>query len=102
MLRLSLVAARERVTLRCGVWASHCSGFSYCRVQALGFSSCEACGIFPDQGLNLCPLHWQYILNHSGPPGKSPALPFFSYFKKNFLMSYTLKIIKSLKFHTYN
>ena len=102
MLRLSLVAARERVTLRCGVWASHCSGFSYCGVQALGFSSCEACGIFPDQGLNLCPLHWQHILNHSGPPGKSPALPFFSYFKKNFLMSYTLKIIKSLKFHMYN
>ena len=43
-----------------------------------------ACGIFPDQGLNLCPLHWQYVhakslqscptlcdpMNHS-PPGSS-------------------------------
>ena len=24
-----------------------------------GLSCSEACGIFPDQGLNLCPLHWQ-------------------------------------------
>ena len=23
-----------------------------------------ACGIFPDQGSNLCPLHWQWILTH--------------------------------------
>ena len=22
------------------------------------------CGIFLDQGWNLCPLHWQAILNH--------------------------------------
>ena len=44
-------------------------GFSWCRAQALGhvgFSSCGAraqlpvaCGIFPDKGLNSCPLHWQ-------------------------------------------
>ena len=30
-----------------------------------------ACGIFPDQGLNLCPLHWQadsYPLRHQGSP----------------------------------
>ena len=24
----------------------------------------KACGIFPDQGLNLCPLHWQAGFNH--------------------------------------
>ena len=24
-----------------------------------GLSCSAACGIFPDQGLNLCPLHWQ-------------------------------------------
>ena len=52
----------------CGAQASHCCGFSCCRAQALnsgsivvapslGFS--EACGIFPDQELNLCPLRWQ-------------------------------------------
>ena len=33
------------------------------------FSCSEACEIFPDQGLNLCPLHWQvdsYPLYHWG------------------------------------
>ena len=25
----------------------------------MGFHCSEACGIFPDQELNLCPLHWQ-------------------------------------------
>ena len=28
-------------------------------VVALGLSCSMACGIFPDQGLNPCPLHWQ-------------------------------------------
>ena len=44
-------------------------GFSCGRAQVLGVSAsvvvahgpgCSmACGMFPDQGLNLCPLHWQ-------------------------------------------
>ena len=59
----------------CGVPASHCGGFFSCGAQASivaacglsstgsvvvarGFSYSAACGIFPDQGLNLCPLHW--------------------------------------------
>ena len=58
----------------CGAQAPHCSGFLCCRAQALGSQasvvvvhglSCpEACGIFPDQGLNSCPLHGRWILNH--------------------------------------
>ena len=28
-------------------------------VVMCGFSCSAVCGIFPDQGLNLCPLHWQ-------------------------------------------
>ena len=35
----------------CGAWAS--------LVVAHGLSCSAACGIFPDQGSNLCPLHWQ-------------------------------------------
>ena len=34
-----------------------------------GLSRSTACGIFPDQGLNLCPLHWQadsQPLRHQG------------------------------------
>ena len=44
----------------CGVWASHCSSFSCCRVWALGslgsvavahgFNCPKACGIVPDKG----------------------------------------------------
>ena len=54
----------------CSAPASHCGGSSCCRAsQALehGLSSCgtrglrclEACGIFPDQGLNPCLVHCQ-------------------------------------------
>ena len=73
--------ARERRLSSCGARASHCSGFSCCGAQALGtrasvvvawglestgsvvvvhgLSCSTACGIFLDQGSNLCPLHWQ-------------------------------------------
>ena len=75
---LSLVAAsRGYSSLRCTgfslqwlllLWStgSRRAGFSSCGSQAQLFM---ACGIFPDQGLNLCPLHWQadsYPLHHRG------------------------------------
>ena len=37
----------------------------------MGFSCSSACGIFPDQGLNLCLLHWQadtHLLYHQQSP----------------------------------
>ena len=40
-------------------------------VVAHGPSCSAACGIFPDQGLNPCPLHWQadsQPLSHQGSP----------------------------------
>ena len=40
-------------------------------VLAQGFSCSTACGIFPDQGLNPCPLHWQadsLPLSYQGSP----------------------------------
>ena len=61
--------------------ASRHSGFSCCGAQPLGSGtsvgaahglSCSmACGIFPDQGLNPCPLNWQansYPLYHQESP----------------------------------
>ena len=43
-------------------------GFSICAivsvVVACRLSFPEASGIFPDQGSNLCPLHWRGILYH--------------------------------------
>ena len=63
------------------VQASHCGGFSCCRARALasthsvisvhGLSCSEARGIFPDQGLNPCLLHWQVDClppSHQGSP----------------------------------
>ena len=55
----------------CGVWVSHCGGFSCCGAQALGtrasvavahrLSHPVACGILPEQRSNQCPLHWQVL-----------------------------------------
>ena len=77
---LSLVAASG------GHSSSQCAGLSLSRplllwspssrrtgsvVVAHGPSGSAACGIFPDQGSNLCPLHWQadsYPLRHQGSP----------------------------------
>ena len=78
---LSLVAAsRGHSSLRC-------AGLSLSRplplrstgsrragsaIVAHGPSCSAACGIFPDQGSNPCPLHWQadsQPLRHQGSPG---------------------------------
>ena len=78
---LSLVAASG------GHSSSRCAGLSLSRplllrctgsrragsvVVAHGPSCSTACGIFPDQGSNPCPLHWQadsQPLRHWGSPG---------------------------------
>ena len=77
---LSLVAASGSHS------SSRCAGLSLSRplllwstgsrragsvVVAHGLSCSAACGIFPDQGSNLCPLHWQadsQPLRHQGSP----------------------------------
>ena len=49
-------------------------------IVAHGPSCSAACGIFPDQGSNLCPLHWQadsQPLRHQGSPG-DPFLSFIA------------------------
>ena len=92
----------------CGRQASHCYSFSCCGVQlqahglqqlqhagsvvvAHGFSCFMACGIFLDQGLNPCPLHWQansYLLHHQGSPLITNFLIPFSTFAKSTLKSW--------------
>ena len=77
---LSLVAASG------GHSSSQCAGLSVSQplslrstgsrragsaVVAPGLSCSAACGIFPDQGLNPCPLNWQadsQPLRHQGSP----------------------------------
>ena len=71
---------------------SRCAGSV---IVAHGPSCSAACGIFPDQGLNPCPLHWQadsQPLRHQGSP-----LHIFLSLKKNNIyqrqsMSYHFKI----------
>ena len=79
-------------TLGCGAQVSHWRSFSHHRAGFQGrrasgavlwalehrlsscgtWASCPAvCGIFPDQGLKPCPLHWQVdslALSHQGSP----------------------------------
>ena len=75
------------VALSGGHSSSRCAGLSLSRppllritgsrrtgsvVVAHGPSCSAACGIFPDQGSNPCPLHWQadsQPLRHQGSPG---------------------------------
>ena len=88
---LSLVAASG------GHSSSRCVGFSLSRplllrstgsrragsvIVAHGPSCSAACGIFPDQGLNLCPLHWQadsQQLHHQGSPNVWTLLCFICF-----------------------
>ena len=93
---LSLVAASR------GPSSSWCAGLSLSQplllrgtgsrcagsvVVAHGPSCSAACGIFPDQGSNPCPLHWQadsQPLRHQGSPF------FFFFFNKMCLVPRTL------------
>ena len=43
-------------------------------VMGQGLSCLMACGIFPDQGSNPCPLFWQVEFLTAGPPGKSTVI----------------------------
>ena len=78
---------RLEATSTCGAWASHCGGSLVVEhglnthelqqlqrvgtaVVAHGHSCFRICGIFPDQGSNPGPLHWQ-VDSATGPPGKS-------------------------------
>ena len=85
--RLSLVEASGSHS------SSRCKGLSLSRplllwstgsrrtgsvIVAHGPSCSAACGIFPDQGSNPCPLHWQtdsQPLHHQGSPGIILFLP---------------------------
>ena len=54
---------------------SRCAGSV---VVAHGPSHSAACGIFPDQGSNPCPLHWQadsQPLRHQGSPPSHTSVP---------------------------
>ena len=78
----SLVVKNRVSPLCCSAQASRFRDFSCCRAWSPGHTcsvavvhklSCSAaCGVFMDQGLNLCLMHWQadsLPLSHQGSPG---------------------------------
>ena len=61
-----LIKVRRPLTIAASLVAEH-------RLQTRRLSSCgsrAACGILPDQGSNLCPLHRQADSQPRAPPGK--------------------------------
>ena len=94
LLRVGFLQLRRAgAPLHCGAQGSPCGGFFCSGAQAPGswasvvvahglqsagsavvahrLRCSAACGIFPDQGLNPCPLHWQahsQPLRHQGSP----------------------------------
>ena len=55
-----------------------------------------ACGIFPDQGSNLCPLHWQegsYPLDHQGSPLRDLDFSFFGCISKVELLDHIVVLL---------
>ena len=86
VLGLRFVRGLSLVVASGGHSSSRCAGLSLSRplllrstgsrragsaIVAHGPSHSAACGIFPDQGSNLCPLHWQadsQPLRHQGSP----------------------------------
>ena len=84
-----------------GVWAQWLCG-SWALEHRLvlvehGLSCSTACGIFPDQDLNLCPLHWQVDslpLSHQG----REAAPLFSLY---FICTYCITVITLYLMHVF-
>ena len=85
-----VVASGAHSSLRCAglslsrplLWQSTGSRRAGSVVVAHGPSCSAACGIFPDQGSNPCPVHWQadsQPLHHQG----SPKLKTFCTAKEN-------------------
>ena len=70
LLLLCSTGSRHTGFSSCSSWALECRLSS----MAHGFSGSEACGSFPDQGSNPCPLRWQV---DSYPPYHQEVL--FSY-----------------------
>ena len=60
-----------------------------------GFSCSEACGIFPDQGSNPCPLHFRQFTTE--PPGK----PLNEILKSRYECEFHLEIISYTPFPSF-
>ena len=65
------IAVRGPLTIAASLFAEHSLQMRRLSSVAHGPRCSVACGIFPDQGSNPCPLHWQadsQPLRHQGSP----------------------------------
>ena len=74
----------------------HCCALAFYSCSEWGAALCcsAACGIFPDQGSNPCPLHWQadsQPLRHQGSPKLS--ILWLYYFIRLFYVCLTFKFV---------
>ena len=107
LLRLFSNCGEQKLLSGCGVQASHCSSFSCCETQTLKhrLRGSKARGIFLDQGLTPCLLHWQadslplshqksryYFLNHLN------IVYIFTYLKTAIEISSTIE--KMIRYYT--
>ena len=70
-------------------------------VVAHGFRGSLACGIFPGQGSNPCPIHWQvdsYPLYHQGSP--RPLFKYKTVSKTELTQINSISIFKEKKMHS--
>ena len=68
------ITVRGPLTIAASLVAEHKSRRAGSVIVAHGHSCSMACGIFPDQGSNPCPLYWQadsQPLRHQGSPAKA-------------------------------
>ena len=73
-------------------------------IVAHGLSSPKACGIFPDQRLNLCPLHWQVDslpLSNQGSPVLNFFLTCFLVFVSNKGIKVHINLVETYSFIQY-
>ena len=71
---LSLVAVHGLLTAVASLSRARALGVWAWAIVAQGLSCSAACEIFPDQGPNPCPLHWQadsQPLHHQGSPHRT-------------------------------
>ena len=79
---VSVVEAHVLCSVALGLWSTGSI------VVAHGLSHFTACGIFPNQGSNLCLLHWQVDslpLSHQGSPCLVFGEEIFQFFKSDLL-----------------
>ena len=73
----SVVVVLGEVVVACGLKSAGSV------VVAYGLTCSMACGLFLEQGLNLYPLHWERILNHSTREAPRTSFIYSSYYGRN-------------------